>query len=92
MEDVAAVIARWLAKVTAIPANSLKTMSANLGSTILTVLPFLLAYWLLDPGSGCQGSGRVQMRQGLDPERSLRAASGGRCPRARSRSCCQADG
>ena len=41
------VIARWLAKVTAIPANSLKTMSANLGSTILTVLPFLLAYWLL---------------------------------------------
>lgn len=41
------VIARWLAEVTAIPANSLRTMSANLASTVLTVLPFLLAYWLL---------------------------------------------
>lgn len=40
-------IARWLAKVTAIPANSLRTMSANLASTVLIVLPFLLAYWLL---------------------------------------------
>jgi membrane protease YdiL (CAAX protease family) len=41
------VIARWLAEVTAIPANSLRTMSANLASTVLTVLPFLLAYGLL---------------------------------------------
>ncbi len=40
-------LARWLAKVAAIPANSLKTMSANFASTVLTVLPFLLAYWLL---------------------------------------------
>ncbi|MEO8365871.1 MAG: type II CAAX endopeptidase family protein [Pseudoxanthomonas sp.] len=40
-------MARWLAKVAAIPANSFKTMSANLGSTVLAVLPFLLAYWLL---------------------------------------------
>ena len=40
-------MARWLAKVAAIPANSLKTMSANLASTALTVLPFVLAYWLL---------------------------------------------
>ena len=41
------VMARWLAQAAAIPANSLKAMSANLGSTVLTVLPFLLAYWLL---------------------------------------------
>lgn len=41
------VMARWLAKVAAIPANSLKTMSANLASTVLTVLPFVLAYWVL---------------------------------------------
>lgn len=40
-------LARWLAKVAAIPANSFKTMSANPGSTVLAVLPFLLAYWLL---------------------------------------------
>lgn len=40
-------MARWLAKTAAIPANSLRTMSANLASTVLTVLPFLLAYWLL---------------------------------------------
>ena len=44
------VIARWLSKVTAIPANSLKTMSANLASTVLTVLPFVQAYWLLAKG------------------------------------------
>ena len=41
------VIARWLAKVAGIPANSFKSMSANLASTLLIVLPFLLAYWLL---------------------------------------------
>ena len=40
-------MARWLAKVAAIPANSLRTMSANLASTVLIALPFLLAYWLL---------------------------------------------
>ncbi|KAF1718556.1 CPBP family intramembrane metalloprotease domain-containing protein [Pseudoxanthomonas yeongjuensis] len=40
-------IARWVAKVADTPANSLKSMSANLASTTLTVLPFLLAYWLL---------------------------------------------
>lgn len=40
-------MARWLAKAAAIPANSLKTMSASLASTALIVLPFLLAYWLL---------------------------------------------
>ena len=41
------VIARWLSKVTAIPANSLKTMNASLASTVLIVVPFVLAYWLL---------------------------------------------
>ena len=41
------VMARWLAKVAAVPANSLKTMSANLASTVLIVLPFVLAYWAL---------------------------------------------
>ena len=40
-------MARWLAKAARIPANSLETMSANLVSTALIVLPFLLAYWLL---------------------------------------------
>ena len=40
-------MARWLAKAAAIPANSLTTMSASLASTALIVLPFLLAYWLL---------------------------------------------
>lgn len=40
-------MARWLAGATAIPTNNLKTMSANLASTVLTVLPFVLAYWLL---------------------------------------------
>lgn len=39
--------AMWLAKVTGIPRNSLKTMQANLGFTLLTVLPSVLAYWLL---------------------------------------------
>lgn len=41
------VITRWLAKVAGIPANNLKDMSANLASTVLVVLPFLVAYWLL---------------------------------------------
>ncbi len=41
------VMARWLAQAAAIPANSLKTMSANLASTVLIVSPFVLAYWLL---------------------------------------------
>jgi membrane protease YdiL (CAAX protease family) len=36
-----------VAKVADVPANSFKSMSANLASTILIVLPFLLAYWLL---------------------------------------------
>jgi membrane protease YdiL (CAAX protease family) len=40
-------MARWLAGIAAIPANSLKTMNANLASTILIVVPFLLAYWVL---------------------------------------------
>jgi membrane protease YdiL (CAAX protease family) len=30
-----------------IPSNSLKTMDANLASTVLTVLPYVLAYWAL---------------------------------------------
>ena len=41
------VVAHWLAKAAGIPANNLKTMSANLASTILIVSPFLLAYWVL---------------------------------------------
>ena len=41
------VAAGWVAKVMGIPANSFKTMSANLAATILTVSPFLLAYWVL---------------------------------------------
>jgi CAAX protease family protein len=40
-------IARWVVKIAAIPANSFKSMSANLASTVLIVMPFLLAYWLL---------------------------------------------
>lgn len=40
-------IARWGSKAAGIPANSLKSMSANLASTVLIVSPFLLAYWLL---------------------------------------------
>ncbi|HEY5971676.1 MAG TPA: type II CAAX endopeptidase family protein [Pseudoxanthomonas sp.] len=39
--------ARWVAKVAGIPANSFQPMSANLAFTVLTVLPFLLAYGLL---------------------------------------------
>ncbi|MEP6907625.1 MAG: type II CAAX endopeptidase family protein [Pseudoxanthomonas sp.] len=39
--------AAWVAKAAAIAPNSLKTMSANVVSTLLTVLPFVLAYWLL---------------------------------------------
>ena len=30
-----------------VPSNSLKTMDANLASTVLNVLPYLLAYWVL---------------------------------------------
>ena len=41
------VMARWLVKAADIPANSFRTMSASLASTVLAVLPFLLAYWLL---------------------------------------------
>lgn len=41
------VIARWVAKLADVPANSFKPMGANLASTALSVLPFLLAYWLL---------------------------------------------
>ena len=41
------VMARWVAKVAGTPANSLIPMSANVASTMLTVLPFVLAYWLL---------------------------------------------
>lgn len=41
------VMVRWVAKAADIPANSFKSMSANLAFTTLTVLPFLLAYWLL---------------------------------------------
>lgn len=37
----------WIAQSAGIPPNSFKTMSANLAFTVLTVLPYLLAYWLL---------------------------------------------
>lgn len=37
----------WAAQSAGIPPNSFKTMSANFAFTVLTVLPYLLAYWLL---------------------------------------------
>jgi membrane protease YdiL (CAAX protease family) len=40
-------LAHGLAGVMHIPSNSLKTMDANLASTLLTVLPYVLAYWVL---------------------------------------------
>ncbi len=39
--------AQAVARTAGIPANSFKTMSANLAFTVLAVAPFLLAYWLL---------------------------------------------
>lgn len=40
-------VSTWIVQAAGIPANSLKTMSANSAFTVLYVLPFLLAYWLL---------------------------------------------
>lgn len=40
-------VSMWLARAIGIPANSLKTMQANLPYTVLLVAPYLLAYWLL---------------------------------------------
>ena len=37
----------WTAQWAGIAPNSFKTMSANLAFTVLAVLPYLLAYWLL---------------------------------------------
>lgn len=40
-------LAGAVSSVLHIPSNSLKTMDANLASTVLTVLPCVLAYWVL---------------------------------------------
>ena len=40
-------LAHGLTGVMHIPSNSLKTMDANLAFTLLTVLPYVLAYWVL---------------------------------------------
>ena len=40
-------LARAVTGVMHIPSNNLKTMDANLASTVLTVLPYVLAYWVL---------------------------------------------
>ena len=40
-------LARAIASVMHIAPNSLKTMDANLASTLLIVLPYVLAYWVL---------------------------------------------
>ena len=39
--------ALWLGRTFAVPPNSLRTMSASVAATVLAVLPFVLAYWLL---------------------------------------------
>ena len=39
--------ALWLRRTLAVAPNNLQTMSASVGATVLAVLPFLLAYWLL---------------------------------------------
>jgi len=36
-----------IARAAALPSNSLKTMSATAASTLLAVLPYLIAYWVL---------------------------------------------
>jgi len=41
------ILARAMAGFMHVPSNSLKAMDANLASTVLTVLPYLLAYWVL---------------------------------------------
>lgn len=40
-------VSGWISKAAAISPNSLKTMHASAASTLLSVLPYLLAYWLL---------------------------------------------
>ena len=40
-------ISLWIAKVTQVQANNLKTMQGNLAYTVLMVLPYVLAYWML---------------------------------------------
>ncbi|HEX7803312.1 MAG TPA: CPBP family intramembrane glutamic endopeptidase [Pseudoxanthomonas sp.] len=41
------ILARALGGAMEVPSNSLKTMNANLASTVLIVLPYVLAYWAL---------------------------------------------
>ena len=40
-------ISGWISRAAALAPNSLKTMQASAASTVLSVLPYLLAYWLL---------------------------------------------
>ncbi len=40
-------ISLWIVKVAQLPANSLKTMQGHLPYTVLMVLPYVLAYWVL---------------------------------------------
>ena len=40
-------ISMWLMKVAQLPANNLKTLQGHLPYTVLVVLPYVLAYWLL---------------------------------------------
>ena len=40
-------IALWIVNLTQVPANNLKAMQGNLAYTVLMVLPYVLAYWVL---------------------------------------------
>ena len=40
-------VSLWIVEVAQVPANSLKTMQGNLAYTILMLLPYVLAYWVL---------------------------------------------
>ena len=40
-------IALWIVNLTQVPANNLKTMQGHLAYTVLMVLPYVLAYWVL---------------------------------------------
>ena len=40
-------ISLWIVKVAQVPANNLKTMQGNLAYTVLMLLPYVLAYWVL---------------------------------------------
>ncbi|MGH8026469.1 MAG: hypothetical protein ACREO0_07050, partial [Pseudoxanthomonas sp.] len=41
------ILAGGLGRAMRVPSNNLRTMDANLASTVLNVLPYVFAYWLL---------------------------------------------